>query len=116
MCVKNWCGVVMHYCSPVCAIPWCWWVRGWCATVNRPGGHGKDEEKAMRSMGPPHAYVCGLLIKLLHYQIFLESPCIGLSNRAELPMQGFVYIRVVPFQGGVVWIYKILFSFSLNTC
>ena len=36
--------------------------------------HGKDEEKAMRSMGPPHAYVCGLLIKPLHYQIFLGSP------------------------------------------
>ena len=30
--------------------------------------------------------------------------------------QGFVYIRVVPFQGGVVRIYKILFLFSLNTC
>lgn len=39
------------------------------------GSHGKDEEKAMRSMGPPHAYVCGLLINLLHYQIFLKSHC-----------------------------------------
>ena len=63
----------------------------------RPGSHGKDEEKAMRSMGPPHAYVCGPLIKLLHYQIFLESPCVDLSKCGELPWQGFVYIRVVPF-------------------
>ena len=45
------------------------------AAIDRHGSHGKDEEKAMRSMGPPHAYVCGLLIKLLHYQIFLKSPC-----------------------------------------
>lgn len=70
MCVKNRCGVVMTYCSPACAIPWCWWVRGLCALVNRLWSHGKDLEKAMRSMGPPHAYVCGLLINLLHYQIF----------------------------------------------
>ena len=41
----------------------------------RHGSHGKDGEKAMRSMGPPHAYVCGLLIKPLHYPIFLKSPC-----------------------------------------
>ena len=44
-----------------------WFGRHW--------SHGKDLEKAMRSMGPPHAYVCDLLIKLLHYPIFLESPC-----------------------------------------
>ena len=106
----------MLHCQPACAIPCCWWVRGWCATVNRHGSHGKDEEKAMRSMGPPHAYVCGPLIKPLHYQIFLESPCVDLSKCAELPWQGFVYIRVVPFQGGVVRIYKILHLFLLNTC
>lgn len=56
-------------------------VAGGCVAVvrwsGRNGSHGKDEEKAMRSMGPPHAYVCGLLIKLLHYQIFLKSPCPG---------------------------------------
>lgn len=75
VCVKNWCCVVMPYCSPVCVLPWCWWVRGWCALVSHHGSHGKEVEKAMRSMGPPHAYVCGLLIKLLHYPIFLKSPC-----------------------------------------
>lgn len=75
MCVKNLCCVVMPNCSPACAPLWCWWVRGWCALVGRHGGHGKDKEKTMLSMGPPHAYVCGLLINLLHYQIFLESPC-----------------------------------------
>ena len=64
----------------------------------RHGSHGKDLEKAMRSMGPPHAYVCGLLIKLLHYQIFLKSPCIGFVEVWRIVMgQGFVYIRVVPF-------------------
>ena len=63
----------------------------------RHGSHGKVEEKAMRSMGPPHAYVCDLLIKLLHYQIFLESPCPYLSKCYELSSQGFVYILVVPF-------------------
>ena len=72
--------------------------------------HGKVDEKAMRSMGPPHAYVCDLLINLLHYPIFSESPCIGLSECDELSRQGFVYIRVVPFYGGVVRIYKILLS------
>ena len=87
----------MPYCSPACVPPWCWWVRGCCALVSRHVSHGKDEEKAMRSMGPPHAYVCGLLIKLLHYQIFLEIPCLGLSKCVELSRQGFVYIRVVPF-------------------
>ena len=116
MRVKNLCGGVMPYCSPACAIPWCWWVRGWCALVGRHGSHGKDEEKAMRSMGPPHAYVCGLLIKLLHYPIFLKSPCPDYSESVELPRQGFVYIRVVPFQGVVVLIYKILFLFLLDTC
>lgn len=75
MCVKNWCGGVMPNCSPACAIAWWCWVRGWCALVGRHVSRGKDEEKAMRSMGPPHAYVCGLLIKLLHYPIFLKSPC-----------------------------------------
>ena len=59
--------------------------------------HGKVEEKAMRSMGPPHAYVCDLLINLLHYPIFSESPCTDLSECVELSSQGFVYIRVVPF-------------------
>ena len=97
MCVKNRLVVAMPYCSPACAIPWCWWVRGWCALVRHHGSHGKDEEKAMRSMGPPHAYVCGLLIKLLHYPIFLKSPCPDLSECVELSRQGFVYIRVVPF-------------------
>lgn len=75
MYVKNRLVVVMPHCSPACAIPCCWWVRGWCSLVSHHGSHGKDEEKAMRSMGPPHAYVCGLLIKLLHCQIFLESHC-----------------------------------------
>ena len=55
--------------------------RGVCGCVagvrrsGHHGSHGKDEEKAMRSMGPPHAYVCDLLINLLHYPIFLKSPC-----------------------------------------
>ena len=75
MCVKNGLGVVMLYCSPACVLPWWCWVRGWCALTKRHGSNGKDEEKAMRSMGPPHAYVCGLIIKLLHYPIFLKIPC-----------------------------------------
>lgn len=34
-----------------------------------------DKEKAMRSMGPPHAYVCDLLMKLLHSTRFLQPLC-----------------------------------------
>lgn len=97
MCVKNGWGVVMLYCSPACVPPWCWWVRGWCALVNNHGSHGKGEEKAMRSMGPPHAYVYGPLIKLLHYPKILKIPCSDLSKCDELSRQGFIYIRVVPF-------------------
>lgn len=68
-------GGVMLYCSPACVLPWCWWVRGWCRLVNHHGSHGKEQGKAMRSMGPPHAYVCDLLMKLLHYPKFLETLC-----------------------------------------
>ena len=56
------------------------------------GSHGKDLEKAMRSMGPPHAYVCGLVINLLHYPIFLKSPCPDLSKCDELSWGKDLYI------------------------
>ena len=87
----------MLYCSPACAIPWCWWVRGCKWLDNSHLNHARVEEKAMQSMGPPHAYVCGLLIKLLHYTIFLKSPFLDVSECGELSRQGFVYILVVPF-------------------
>ena len=54
--------------------------------------NGKEKEKAMRSMGPPHAYVCDLLINLLHYPIFLESPCPDLSECVELSWGKDLYI------------------------
>lgn len=69
-------GVVLCPTARLCVS--CRDVGGCVAGVRRfghHGSHGKDLEKAMRSMGPPHAYVCGLLIKLLHYQIFLKSLC-----------------------------------------
>lgn len=45
-----------------------------------------------------------------------EPSLFYLSKCDELSRQGFVYIRVVPFWGGVVRIYKISFCFLLNTC
>lgn len=75
MCVKNRLVVAMPYCSPACSIPCCWWVCGLFSLVNHHVSHCKYKEKTMQSMGPPHAYVCGLLIKLLHYPIFLKSHC-----------------------------------------
>ena len=101
-----------------CLIPSVVLVGAWLVCACRPSREpwqGRGKGNALN--GTPTCVCVRPSYKTLALSDISEKPLSRLVIVCRIVMgQGFVYIRVVPFQGGVVLIYKILSLFLLNTC